>query len=111
MTGLYDHAELRRVTSSILHYLDSKLRYLLRLRRSVYGTAWDSLIEIDVENDIGRYRTIGSGDVQDAEATILNRRSPYSGGKAGIFMMHTSGPVVAVVPAPESDAPSSLTIP
>ncbi|KAF4711257.1 hypothetical protein FOZ63_031237, partial [Perkinsus olseni] len=80
-------------------------------KRSVYGTAWDSLIEIDVENDIGRYRTIRSKDVQDAEATILNRRSPYSGWKAGIFMMHTSGPVVGVGPAPESDATSSLTIP
>ncbi|KAF4671288.1 hypothetical protein FOZ61_003221 [Perkinsus olseni] len=41
----------------------------------VYGKTWDSLIEIDVANDIGRYRTIQSGWLQNISATILNGRS------------------------------------
>ncbi|KAF4680931.1 hypothetical protein FOZ60_012786 [Perkinsus olseni] len=41
----------------------------------VYGKTWDSLIEIDVANDIGRYRTIQSGWLQNVSATILNGRS------------------------------------
>ncbi|KAF4680929.1 hypothetical protein FOZ60_012784 [Perkinsus olseni] len=47
----------------------------------VYGMPLDGIIEIDVEDDIGRYRTIQSGDLGDVSATILN-------GKATLFWLH-----------------------
>ncbi|KAF4718819.1 hypothetical protein FOZ62_018698, partial [Perkinsus olseni] len=41
----------------------------------VYATTRDDLIEIDVEGDIGRYRTIQSRQLTDVSATILNERT------------------------------------
>ncbi|KAF4739623.1 hypothetical protein FOZ62_008975, partial [Perkinsus olseni] len=45
----------------------------------------DILVEIDVGHDIGRYRTIASGDLYPVSATMLN-------GKATLFWMDGEGP-------------------
>ncbi|KAF4677514.1 hypothetical protein FOZ60_017298 [Perkinsus olseni] len=143
MTTLCDRAELGRVTSGILHHLDSKMRgmpedclsevwtmahpqveglerasrisvsshegdgfpaldddkrlssiscatscdntYIYATTNDLDGGRSDILVEIDVTHDIGRFRTIGSGDLYPPSATILNE-------KATLFWLNGSHP-------------------
>ncbi|KAF4718822.1 hypothetical protein FOZ62_018701 [Perkinsus olseni] len=48
----------------------------------------DILVEIDVGHDIGRYRTVGSGDLYPVSATMLN-------GRASLFWLDGEGPANA----------------
>ncbi|KAF4711256.1 hypothetical protein FOZ63_031236 [Perkinsus olseni] len=48
----------------------------------------DILVEIDVGHDIGRYRTVGSGDLYSVSAAMLN-------GRASLFWLDGEGPANA----------------